>query len=113
MTIDEATFESLAAATLERFAERIEEAADELDVELQEGVLTVETAQGATYLLNKHAPLKQIWLSSPISGAAHFAYDDTSGAWNSTRGGEPLVTILERELSDAAGTGIGLGEVAA
>ena len=78
MTIDEATFESLAAATLERFAERIEEAADELDVELQEGVLTVETAQGATYLLNKHAPLKQIWLSSPISGAAHFAYDDTS-----------------------------------
>ena len=32
MTIDEATFESLAAATLQRFAQRIEDAADDLDV---------------------------------------------------------------------------------
>ena len=74
MTIDEATFESLAAATLQRFAQRIEDAADDLDVELEEGILTVETPDGATYLINKHAPLRQIWLSSPISGAGHFGY---------------------------------------
>ena len=110
MNIDEATFESLAAATLQRFAQRIEDAADDLDVELEEGILTVETPDGATYLINKHAPLRQIWLSSPISGAGHFGYDDEARAWTSTRGGEPLLTVLERELSQAAGALIDLRE---
>jgi frataxin len=112
MTLDEATFESLAAATLQRFAERIEEAGDDLEVDMEEGVLSVETADGATYLINKHAPLQQIWLSSPVSGAAHFRYDAAAKTWTSTRGGEPLIPLLERELSEAAGAPVTLGEAA-
>ena len=38
------------------------------DADLQAGVLTIEGARG-TWLLNKHAPTRQIWLSSPLSGA--------------------------------------------
>ena len=36
-------------------------------------MLTVEGAEG-TWVINKHAPTRQIWLSSPQSGARHYAY---------------------------------------
>ncbi len=108
-SIGEAAFESLAAETLERFAARIEDATMELEVDLVEGVLNIETEDGATYLVNKHSPLRQLWLSSPVSGAGHFDYNAASKTWDSTRGGEPLEKILERELSAAAGAPVTLG----
>ncbi|MCH8112623.1 MAG: iron donor protein CyaY [Proteobacteria bacterium] len=107
-SIDEAAFESLAAQTLQRFAARIEDATMELEVDLVEGVLNIETADGATYLVNKHSPLRQLWLSSPVSGAGHFDYNAANKTWESTRGGEPLEKILERELSAAAGAPVTL-----
>ena len=103
MSIDEAAFENLAAQTLQRFATRIEEATEELEVDLADGVLNIETDEGAIYLVNKHSPLRQLWLSSPVSGAGHFGYDPGNKIWVSTRGGDPLEKILERELSAAAG----------
>lgn len=107
-SIDEAAFESLAAQTLQRFAARIEDATMELEVDLVEGVLNIETEDGATYLVNKHSPQRQLWLSSPVSGAGHFEYNAANKTWESTRGGEPLATILERELSAAAGAPVTL-----
>lgn len=104
----EAVFEGLAARTLQRFASCIEDATMDLEVDLVEGVLSIETEDGATYLVNKHSPLRQLWLSSPVSGAGHFNYNPESKTWVSTRGGEPLETILERELSAAAGAPVAL-----
>lgn len=67
------------------------------DAELQGGVLTIEGKAG-TWLVNKHTPTRQIWLSSPVSGARHYAYDPTSGAWLDTRGGGDLLAVLSSEL---------------
>ncbi len=67
------------------------------DADLQGGVLTVEGGQG-TWLLNKHAPTQQIWLSSPLSGARHYAFDAASGRWLDTRGGPDLLKLLAVEL---------------
>ncbi len=101
MPLDEPTFERVAGETLERYTARLEEA-DGLDVELQGGVLTIETDAGKTFVLNKHAPLKQLWLSSPVSGASHYAFDAASGGWVATRGGPPLAEALARDLAQAA-----------
>jgi frataxin len=107
--LDEAAFETLAAQTLAHFASRIEDQAPDLETDLEGGVLTIETEDGAIFLLNKHAPLRQLWLSSPVSGAGHFAFDVSQKSWLSTRGGDPLVQILQRELSVAAGTEVSFG----
>jgi frataxin len=84
-------FESLADSLLESLEEGIE------DGELQGGVLTVEADEG-TWVVNKHAPTRQIWLSSPRSGARHYAFDDATGLWKDTRGSGDLLSTLSGEL---------------
>ncbi len=104
MADDTSGFENRADAVLEGFMAAIEGAlGDVLEVDLIGGILTIELESGGQYVINKHAPMRQIWLSSPASGAAHFAYDQTAGAWVSTRGGEKLTDILAQELSAATG----------
>ena len=104
--MDNSQFETLADAMLGRIQSALEAAGGDLDVELVEGVLTVETESGGKFLVNKHGPNRQIWLSSPVSGAWHFAWSETHHGWISTRGGERLEDLLGRELSEAAGEAI-------
>jgi frataxin len=92
--MSDSAFESLADSLLEALEEGLGNVAD---AELQGGVLTVE-ADGGTWVVNKHAPTKQIWLSSPKSGARHYAFDEASGLWRDTRGPGDLMTTLAGEL---------------
>ena len=85
-------FETLADSLLEAL-----EAACEDEAERQGGVLTIEGDEG-TWVVNKHAPTRQIWLSSPKSGARHFAFDEATGLWADTRGGADLLTAINAEL---------------
>ena len=87
-------FESLADSLLAALEEGI---GQHVDAELQGGVLTVEGREGI-WLVNKHAPTQQIWLSSPQSGARHYAFDGASGQWRDTRGGVDLLSALTAEL---------------
>ncbi|SJZ41761.1 frataxin [Enhydrobacter aerosaccus] len=91
------SFENLADSLLEALEEGI---GDHADAERQGGVLTVEGPDG-TWIVNKHAPTRQVWLSSPKSGARHFAFDTQSGLWADTRGGSDLLAILSAELGVA------------
>lgn len=88
--LSESAFHSLADSLLAA----LEEGAG-ADAELQGGVLTIEGEDG-TWIVNKHAPTRQIWLSSPQSGARHFAWDGT--AWTDTRGAGELLASLSGEL---------------
>jgi frataxin len=104
--MDERAFEGLASATLARLAERIEDGLGDADVELRGGILTIELGDGAQFVVNKHAPNRQIWLSSPVSGASHFGW--IGDAWISTRGPERLEPMLTAELARLTGTEIDL-----
>lgn len=113
--MDQSAFERLAAALLEDFFDEIDASlGDELDVDYEGGILTIKLPDGRTFLLNKHAPNREIWLSSPVSGAWHFAYDDDAGIWRSTRavgsGPDNLVALLEAELNDLTAGGLDLGK---
>jgi frataxin len=92
--MSETAFETLADSLLASLEEALGENAD---AELQGGVLNVEGDDG-TWVVNKHAPTRQIWLSSPKSGARHYAFDSVSGQWKDTRGGPDLLALLSAEL---------------
>jgi frataxin len=89
--MSEQAFETLADSLLESLEEEID------DSELQGGVLTVELDAG-TWVVNKHAPTRQIWLSSPKSGARHYAFHEPTGLWKDTRGSGDLLSTLSGEL---------------
>lgn len=95
--MSESAFESLADSLLDALEESL---GAETDTERQGGVLTVEGDEG-TWVVNKHAPTRQMWLSSPKSGAKHYAFDEGSGLWTDTRGGEDLLSVLSLELGVA------------
>ena len=92
--MSDSAFETLADSLLRALEEGIGAHAD---AELQGGVLTVDGDEG-TWVVNKHAPTQQVWLSSPRSGARHYAFDTASGAWKDTRGGADLLALLSSEL---------------
>ena len=99
--MDERQFETLAEDLLQRVTTALENASDDIDVEMNSGVLTVELEDGRTFVLNKHAPMQQIWLSSPVSGASHYGYDDARGCWQSTRDTRELASTLIDDFAQA------------
>jgi frataxin len=107
--MDESRFHSLADETLRDLMDRIDEAVgDVVEVDLVGGVLTITLASGAEYVINKHAPSRELWLSSPASGAGHYAYDEVRAAWIETRTGGALAALLEGELEAVAERPLGL-----
>jgi frataxin len=106
--MNQVEFERRAAEVLETLFDQIEDQlGDWLDVEMTGGILQIELPDGGTYIVNKHAPNREIWLSSPKSGAWHFGSDD-GDAWRSTRGAEDLIALLAGELAAASGRAISL-----
>ncbi len=99
MKLEESEFIQLAARTLESYLSAIEDVEpDDADADFQDGVLTIEFDDGRTFIINRHVPLRQIWLSSPVSGAGHFDYHD--GAWIASRDGRNLAVTLASELTE-------------
>lgn len=108
--MDESRFEIVARETLERLARALEDAGD-FDIDLEGGVLSVDVDDVGTFLVNKHAPLRQLWYSSPVSGASHYDFDEAGGGWVSTRGGQTLADTLARDFAQAPGVTLpGLGD---
>lgn len=96
---DERAFATRADRTIAGLLDRIEAALGEADAELRDGILTVELPDGGTFVINKHAPSREIWLSSPKSGAWHFGWNEAQDAWVSTRGPETLHGVLSADLA--------------
>ena len=99
---DLSQFHAIADATLMHLHDQMENAYEEGDIEdleLAEGVLTVET-DAATFVISKHSPSGQIWLASPFSGGLHFNYSATQKEWLLDNG-DNLKHILQRDLERA------------
>ena len=93
-------FKLIARKTLQFLSSRLEEVLeDKGEIEDTKDILKILLAD-TTILLNLHAPSNQIWLSSPLSGALHFFWDETQAKWISTRSSsEDLFSCLEKDLS--------------
>ncbi len=108
MSIDESRFHLLADTLLQELVDALDAAiGDEVDVDLQGGVLTVDLGDGGQYVVNKHAAMRQIWLSSPVSGAWHF--DPEDGRWLASKDrAVALTALLAAELSSKTGATVTL-----
>jgi len=108
--MDAHEFENLAEQTLDALFEALDAAiGGDIDVDFDNGLLTLELDDGRAYILNKHAPNQELWLSSPLGGASHYAYDQDAQMWTSTRGEETLYAVLAKELSQIIGRDVALG----
>ncbi|MEK9672845.1 MAG: iron donor protein CyaY [Rhodospirillaceae bacterium] len=102
--MDQSQFEQAADSLLEDLMDRIDDAlGDQMDVDLEGGILTIELDTGGQYVINKHGPNRQVWMSSPKSGATHYDFDGAAGVWACTRTGASLTEVLAGELASASG----------
>lgn len=72
--MEESFYHNIADIALNKlleYAERLEDNFD-IEVELESGVLTITLPNKKQYVINKHTPSRQIWVSSPVSGAGYF-----------------------------------------
>ncbi|MFO1242143.1 MAG: iron donor protein CyaY [Rickettsiales bacterium] len=107
----ESEFEQLAGTYLEHLFETLEEQ-DEggiLDIDYEAGSLTITLKNGKTFLVSKHAPTRQLWLSSPISGGLHFMPADGGKDWK-LKDGRRLSIVLAEELRHLTGAAFELQE---
>ncbi len=74
------------------------------DSNMKDGVLEILANKTGTFVLNKQAPLHQLWYSSPISGPHHYDYDLDTKRWLSDKDKHDLQEKIERELSKVCGS---------
>ena len=60
----------------------------------QDGVLNVEVGTLGTFVLNKQAPNRQLWVSSPISGPLRYDLCTSSKAWVNSRDRHDMLALL-------------------
>jgi|CXWL01.1.fsa_nt_gi iron donor protein CyaY len=99
----EKDFGQIAEKTLDKLADALDsfDEAGDLELEYQNGILNITLNSGKQFIINKHAPSQQIWLSSPISGGLHFSYDFAVNKWKLTDG-KSINEILSAELKKLA-----------
>ena len=101
--MDESNFHERADDLLSSLFEAIEMADEEgvVEAELIEGVLTIELEDGGEFVINKHEPSQQVWVSSPSRGAKHYSYLEEDDEWMDND--ESFKDAVLEELSDLVG----------
>ncbi|MDO5686346.1 MAG: iron donor protein CyaY [Neisseria sp.] len=79
--------------------ESLEDLDDDFDCYTLGNVLTIEHADGAQIIINRHLANGELWIAAK-SGGYHFA--PQAGVWYSERDRADFFTVLNRVLSEAA-----------
>jgi len=95
----ESDFHRAVDAALARIEAAVE-AEDELDSDLEGGVLTIECEDASRIIVNRQTPNREIWVAAR-SGGFHFVLRD--GLWRDTRSNEELFASLARVLHAQCG----------
>lgn len=103
--INDIEFRHQVQSTLQFLEESLEQQLDDQsDIDAREESLQITLSSGQTWLLNRHSPSHELWLSSPIKGGLHFGWCDQNHQWISTRTTrDELLDFLEKDLSAALG----------
>ncbi len=98
--MNESDFDHIAEDTMAAIEDAIEDCGVDIDYDGAGGILTLEFSNGSQIIINKQAPLCQIWVAAR-SGGYHFDYDETSQQWQLQ--GKDLFSCLGRYCSEQAG----------
>ncbi|HQE41420.1 MAG TPA: iron donor protein CyaY [Zoogloea sp.] len=104
--MDEAAFNALAEAELDRLEHLLDACAADIDYEVKPGgIVEIEFENGSKIIVNRHSAAREIWLAAK-SGGFHFRPVD--GRWVGTRDGADFYAVLSRCMSEQAGEAISL-----
>jgi CyaY protein len=107
ITMDESEFNQHVDDIIERIEEQLDEMETDLDYETAGGVFTVTFENNTKIIINRQAPLKQIWVATK-SGGFHFDFNLQSDHWVKDDDGTELFNALSQYFSDQAGEPIEL-----
>ena len=99
-SLSEPEFERLADEELRRLVEALDEASDEMEADLQMGVLSILFEDGTKYVVNSHRAARQIWMAAD-KRAWHFDYDGER--WVAAASGDELRSTLGAVLGRKLG----------
>lgn len=107
---DESVFRHQVSLSLERLFLLLEheDEGGALDLDLHDGVLTIATIAGHTFVVNRHVPNRELWLSSPLTGGSHFSYNPAVDDWV-LKDGRSLTVVMSEEISQSTGAEFRLG----
>lgn len=99
--MDAAAYHREAAACLAWIARALD-AHEDLDVQLGDGLVTIEFDDGARFVVNRQSGAHQIWLAAGAR-AWHYSWDPATGRWVDDRDGHRL----EERLADVVSAKLG------
>jgi CyaY protein len=105
--IAEREFEQLADRELHALLEALIAASDELDPDLESGVLSIHFDDDTKYVVNSHRAAKQIWMAAERA-AWHFDYQGDDGLWVAKSSGDELWSALTGVLTRKLGSAVEL-----
>ena len=95
----ESEFHRAVDAVLGRIESSVEDEED-LDVDLESGILTITCPDESRVIINRQTPNREIWVAAR-SGGFHFT--SREGLWRDTRSGDELFASLARILESQGG----------
>jgi len=106
--MNESQFNQLAEQTMIAIEEAIDASGAEIDYDTISDILTLDFENGTKIIINKQAPVSQLWVAAR-SGGYHFDYDANTETWvlDSDRS-QDLFTCLSRYCSQQAGEDVQL-----
>ena len=105
--MDELEFNQRTDEIIELIEERLDEVDADLDYDNEGGVLSISFADNSKVIINRQAPLKQIWVATK-SGGFHFDFNPDVDAWVKDDDGTELFAALSKYCSQQAGETVDL-----
>ena len=107
--MNESEFNDIVDDILIEIEDAVEEACDEsgadIDYETTSGILTLTFTNGSQIIINRQAPLKQIWVAAK-QGGFHFDFNTESEQWICD--GKELYSALSEYCTEQSGQTIKL-----
>ncbi len=101
--MDDNEFRERSDACLGKVAKWLEDFdPDEVDFNTADGVVTIEFAAGAKFILSRQSQMKQMWLAAG-SRAFHYNWDAAKSVWLDDKDAHELFQRLAEAISEQTG----------
>ncbi|ROS01998.1 CyaY protein [Sinobacterium caligoides] len=103
--MNEIEYQECVESTIEAIEDAVDESGQDIDCELNGGVLTLTCANSSVIIFSRQIATKELWMAAK-SGGYHFFYDEKVGQWCCSRSGESLSALLAKVTTEQAGAAV-------
>lgn len=103
--MNDSEYHQIADDVLMKLQDAVDEVEFDLDYESAGGIVEIIFPNGTKIIVNKQAPLQQLWVATKFNGH-HFEYND--GQWIDNRGGSEFWALISDAATKQAGVDISI-----